>query len=870
MILNNSAFMTSTSLKREIVQWINRQGYWKKYLCAKILEEGTPGEEIIKKVYQYFCQENQLVEESLELDPIPDLEKAYHIDEDAAFQDLKLMEIREVENVCALVEGQRIELCEQLTIIYGENGAGKSSYVRLFNNTFSSRGDKNILPNIRGKLQDEPLKPSGTFVFHANGEEFALKYPDNEGHEVFNRFSVFDSASVLVHLDGKNELYFTPHGFEFFNFLIDALEKLTILLEENIAQRRYPNELTTLFHYNQEIIEAIQSLSADTEINAIEQLAELSEQEQQELVQLEKAKANILAEEVEIKLKQKNNLLKNITGLVGRIENLNRYFSGERMEEIKRKISEIHEKRQTAERVSEKQFETAMFNGVGSKEWKGFIEAAYHFTREHNNNYLKEADSCLFCRQPLSGTSQSLVKKYWEFIESTAQKDLELAMQELTRLKSEYNSLNVEMPDDGTVVYQYLEANTPELLEELNGQFKDLEKILAEVIGAIEQEKADWVFKGYFLTDTFLLELVEKVKNDIKKLEGQNSEEELEKLSRQIEALKERTLLAQYLKKVEAFVEDRKWIREAGKAQTALNSRGVTIQQRKLFEQYITSDYVQTFEKECKRLNAELGISVSQEGRKGTTLRELKISDYPLRRVLSEGEQRAISFADFLTEIQASPFNRGLIFDDPVNSLDHNRKHLFAERLVAEARRRQIVVFTHDLMFVHFLKNEVAKAEVEQRCHWIQKHENDIGRVYLDNSPSNEADFKSSKIARNWLEKAKAVGPENKEYFLKLGFAALRSSYEALIMFEVFAGVVLRFEERISPGRLKEVIADEDIIQIIIDKHGELSRYIPSHLHSDHYSFEKPTIGMLNTEIEEFDALKSRIKNLKKEKVKQG
>ncbi|MGA4814767.1 hypothetical protein ACPA9J_02630 [Pseudomonas aeruginosa] len=45
----------------------------------------------------------------------------------------------------------------------------------------------------------------------------------------------------------------------------------------------------------------------------------------------------------------------------------------------------------------------------------------------------------------------------------------------------------------------------------------------------------------------------------------------------------------------------------------------------------------------------------------------------------------------------------GVVFDDPVTSMDHVRKEAIAQRLVDEAAKRQVIVFTHDILFTNYL-----------------------------------------------------------------------------------------------------------------------------------------------------------------------
>ena len=66
---------------------------------------------------------------------------------------VKIKAIHGVENVNALQSGQRLTFCKEgLTVVYGDNGSGKSGYVRILKNACRSRTLANsvkILPDIR-------------------------------------------------------------------------------------------------------------------------------------------------------------------------------------------------------------------------------------------------------------------------------------------------------------------------------------------------------------------------------------------------------------------------------------------------------------------------------------------------------------------------------------------------------------------------------------------------------------------------------------------------------------------------------------------------------------------------------------------------
>lgn len=106
-------------------------------------------------------------------------------------------------------------------------------------------------------------------------------------------------------------------------------------------------------------------------------------------------------------------------------------------------------------------------------------------------------------------------------------------------------------------------------------------------------------------------------------------------------------------------------------------------------------------------------------------------------KVLSEGEKRAVALADFITEVALDVTSGGIILDDPVTSLDLEWRETIADILVKEAERRQVIVFTHDLPFLYFLKKHAEELGIDLATHWIKRGNIDgkPGYVYCNNCP---------------------------------------------------------------------------------------------------------------------------------------
>ena len=178
---------------------------------------------------------------------------------------------------------------------------------------------------------------------------------------------------------------------------------------------------------------------------------------------------------------------------------------------------------------------------------------------------------------------------------------------------------------------------------------------------------------------------------------------------------------------ISLYVKNLKWDFLAEKSR--IKTRRITTKQKELFEKYVTDDYLNAFRGECKKLNANFDVEIVSRGSSGQTLKKLQIRGTSPGKVLSEGEQRAISIANFLTEVRMDYRNVGIVLDDPVCSLDHKRRSLIVKRLLEEVENRQVVIFTHEITFFMELKTEAEKKGVAFEQETIRNYCNEPGDI---------------------------------------------------------------------------------------------------------------------------------------------
>lgn len=179
----------------------------------------------------------------------------------------------------------------------------------------------------------------------------------------------------------------------------------------------------------------------------------------------------------------------------------------------------------------------------------------------------------------------------------------------------------------------------------------------------------------------------------------------------------------------EIFAKTIKHLRELGKEQDYVedwNSEMYSIHDLKQKGEEEAAKLVgprwqKNFKRELEQLGlGQLGLEVRPIVKDGETRYQIGFADgslggNKLDRVLSGGEFRGAALAAFLAEDVTEGNRSAIIFDDPVSSLDHNYRQKFAHRLATLSKQRQVIVFTHDLMFLWLLQNEI-----EEQSGWVQ------------------------------------------------------------------------------------------------------------------------------------------------------
>src|SRR5688500_15881663 len=110
----------------ELLSWSNDRSAWQRDALRRLVEQGDLTEDDISELTE-ICKGQFGLAEPQAGDPLA----ATHLpSKDAALGAVSLDSIFHHEGVNALAQDQTLKFGPRLTVVYGDNGAGKTGYIR--------------------------------------------------------------------------------------------------------------------------------------------------------------------------------------------------------------------------------------------------------------------------------------------------------------------------------------------------------------------------------------------------------------------------------------------------------------------------------------------------------------------------------------------------------------------------------------------------------------------------------------------------------------------------------------------------------------------------------------------------------------------
>tara|TARA_R110002020_G_scaffold298211_1_gene514020 strand:- start:14706 stop:17252 length:2547 start_codon:yes stop_codon:yes gene_type:complete len=729
---------------------------------------------------------------------------------------ITLVSLGDVVGVNQLAPKQTLAFEQQgLTVVYGPNGAGKSGYGRVLKRACRARKAGEIMADafslaIGGRA-------TASFTISRDGvQQPVLPWEDNAGPDpVLSAVSVFDRECGAVHVQDKNEVAFRPFGLDIPDDLAAVSMQIKVLLQTEEAQfkaLRDPVFDKPTWRATTAVGRIMSGLKHDTKLEPLAILAVITDAERARLQQLTE---DLAKNPVEAAAEQ-HQFADGIARTLRYLKKIEEAYSDDALNMLKSLADDARTKRVAATVAAETAFKDATFPGVGAEVWRELWEAARHYSKHIERRFpAAEGEHCVLCHQPLGSEAGVRLGGFERFVRDDTEKQADEAEKVYRKALKEFRALQ---PDIRLVadIRRRIAIQRAELAADVLRFMATADLRRLQCLRDIEHSAAMALSLMSVVRETDLLALESDTRNYAGQLEAAADVEGRQVLQAEHDELDDRAAATDLhevaTKEVERLVKLERIAKCLG--QTATTT--ITKLGNELADDIITPRMRDRFQSEIVRLAAEkVRVEVVRSGGQyGSPNYQIRLFASPKTKVhlvLSEGEQTCVALAAFLTELATATHKSALIFDDPVTSLDHRWRRKVAQRLVEEAKERQIIVFTHDLVFVNDLNDSARSQGIPAKLANLSRGPGGTG-IVGDGLPWDHAGVKA-RLDR--LEKdqraAKALYDANDENGYRSSairlYGFLRATWERALEEIVFAGVLMRHRDYIDTKHLKKVTA---------------------------------------------------------------
>ena len=856
-----------------ITQWIeDGKPLWWKHAVRLALLHGELEQTHLNDVYRFARMEHQLDM------PTPEFMFGSNpIDISGYVSELTKVNLYSLSNVVgvgALAEGQELRFPNKgLNIVYGDNGAGKSSYASILKHACLTRGACTpILGNVFQR--HNPIPMAQLTVTTADMAEAIFSWnAEIAADPLLKSIRVFDTSSAHHYVNKEDSIGFKPAGLNLLTELSKVIHHVKAMVEEDVMPGNGLIKLTSL-PFDNPAANFVNHLSFKSDEEQVEShKATLDEISQIDSLTKEITQYKLQTPEtIKAQLQQKYDLLKPLYSHVGNTIKFLGDKACDRLDELR--IDHLS-KQKHAEELKNKTLQDLPFETIAGLNWLQLWTAAKVFIQQEtstSNFPPLQGDNCPLCLQEISEQSEKKLSALNTFL-------MENASTQATAAYQVYTSAVKTIQEQDLRLENYKAA-----LTELKNLKSGLEKKIIEIFEELAKRQAKIKDSEHLLKSTYMVDfsVVDELKQLLEELrtqyEGVNTKTDLNDLIRSKEAELQHILARKYVldnaDSIYSNIRRHKVISKMNAIKSQCATRQISTISSQINQSNIIEPLEIAFNQELKQFGFErFKVVVQTRNTAGNQQFKLVIAEAGepiVSKVASEGEQRCIAIAAFLAEMQADNRQSAVIFDDPVNSLSHQWSSKVANRLVAESLSRQVIILTHDIVFYKLLLEAAEQQNAPHDSIALERSRANFAGIVRDSAPwealTTSKRIKALNSELQNLRTIDKVGTDSEfrkasRYF----YGLLRESWERLVEEKLLNKVVTRFERGVYTQRLSKLTditqADIECVDAAMSK---CSTYFTGHDSATAMRDPYPTIEEIVNDLEKISSFLAELQTARK------
>lgn len=785
-----------------------------------------------------------------------------------------LVRLAGVKGVNALATGQTLQFAEEgVTLVYGRNAAGKSGYSRILKHACKARDVKEpILPNVLETTQ--PPAEAEITILNKGAEQGIVWKEGGPGSALLGAVAVLDNRCARLYVDASDAVAYMPYGLDVFHGLCNATDELKRRLDGEASALRRAMPVLPSCADGTVAATFIASMSHKTTDEQIESACAFCGDDAKTLAELRTLRANDPA----VVAERKRRLSKRVETARASLKPRELALSRSALDAARDLAVELVESRKTASISAQLLTEGGMLPGTGGGPWKQMFLAAEQYSAvAYEGSEFPKTDGeavCVLCQQPLDSDASGRMLRFRSYVDSEVQK-------KSAQLQTDFDTAMSALRAAATAPWVIDDALTDEIKEAVSDDigsfdllrtwFADSAKSLNAILPDSEWPK----FEPHPEVAALLAKIGAELVDQARIADEASAPEQLVMLDAEIAELASREALAAAKNLIVAGVKILKSVQAYEKCISGLGTRSITSKGTAVTTQYVTTELVEGFANELQALGVGAGVAISSTPDKGKVKLGVSLPGCTDRKaqlsaVLSEGEQKAVALSAFLAELNAVGHLGPIVLDDPVSSLDHNHRSKVAHRLTEEAVKRQVIVFTHDIVFVNDLLSEGEQVGRIPRLVTVRSSESQgPGVCSPDGPPAELLDCTKilDQLRRETPRLVLANDMSDDEYkrSLDAAYTLLRKGWERSIETVLFNKVLRSLSDEVQPGRLAGITVESDDVAQVEKGYGRCSSVL--HRMAESRDAPLPSTEDFKADVQALDDFVRAVKTRRKQSV---
>jgi ABC-type polar amino acid transport system ATPase subunit len=736
-----------------------------------------------------------------------------------------------VVNANRLATGQTLPFAvDGITVIYGENGSGKTGYCRVLKKLCRVR--EGAEEEIRGNAFDAkssvaPAEATVRFTV-GEGEPKELRWKNGVTPSAeLTSISVFDALSASLYADQQNKIEFLPQGLDILTRLGGVCERLARTLDNERAEIELRLEID-LAHVSAgtEAARVLGKLVKGTLAQdlptreAIEAACQWTAGQSDELQTVERA---LLSDPEALALKCRRvahvlaTLDNELTTATSKLDDASRHRYRALSQDAK-------DARDAATLAAADATSGDLLPGFASNAWRSLFAFArtYSATAYPGEPFpvTRDGARCLLCQQPIGPEAAARFARFDRHVQGLAEADAAAKERERDAARADIEGLFVHSPTDVQALLAALsdeDPNAGEVVDAVGSYALALDQRRHAMLRAFES--GEWGTVPALERAPSLTGVGERLGLRLAAHEAAREPDAKKALEERATALRAQKVLAAFQPALLARRDDLDTLSRLDACRRACDTMAISRKSSELRKKYLTKQFEERLFGEIRDLDlGGLPFRIQDKSERGASYLGIgleTVTKIRNKEVLSGGEFRALAIACFLTDVNSISGHDGIIIDDPVSSLDNQRTRRVARRLVREAKIRQVIVFTHDLVFFHELRLAAAEQMVPVLSNWIRRtSEYGYGTIFQGEEPwgAKKVGARLGDLEQKLAtirKEADAAGDAYRER-VKSFYTDLRETWERLVEELLLGGVVERFQLGVETLSLKQVKVDDE------------------------------------------------------------